>query len=160
MMITAGPDGNLWFTAQGFDSLTGRYDGHDFIVKMSTSGVMTQFAIPTPNAKANNIVKGPDGNLWFCESNANRIGKITPSGAITEYLLPHSGSGPDGLTVGPDHELWFTEFYRKKIGHFTTWGAESEYPVPSGASPENIAAGADGNLYFIESGGKIGVLMF
>jgi len=159
MMIAAGPDGNLWFTAQGLD-LNGTYDGQDFVVKITTSGVMTQFPIPTAHARALTIVKGPDGNLWFCESNANKIGKITTSGVITEYTLPHSGSGPNGLTVGPDNELWFTEYNRKMIGRLTTTGSESEYPVPSGASPDNIAPGADGTLYFVETGGKIGVLMY
>ena len=31
------------------------------------------------------IAKGPDGNEWFTENNANKIAKITPSGTITEY---------------------------------------------------------------------------
>jgi streptogramin lyase len=65
--ITAGPDGNLWFT-----EFYGRKIG-----RMSTSGKITQFLLPTPLVRPAGIVIGPDGNLWFTEDNAYKIGRIT-----------------------------------------------------------------------------------
>src|SRR5215467_1126053 len=46
---------------------------------------LTFNGFPTPTGQSNPtvIVPGPDGNLWFTETSANRIGKITPAGVIT-----------------------------------------------------------------------------
>jgi len=55
------------------------------------------------------IATGPDGNVWFAETGANRIGRITPSGVVTEFgtgIGP--GTFPFGITTGPDGHLWFT----------------------------------------------------
>jgi streptogramin lyase len=62
------------------------------------------------------ITNGPDGNVWFTEVAANRIGVITPSGTIAEYTIPTPVSGPFGITLGPDNNLWFTEFNTGQIG--------------------------------------------
>src|SRR5947209_20448477 len=61
--ITAGPDGNLWFTESGRDT----------IGRMSPAGIITEFSLPSlPTAKRDlvSITAGPDGNLWFAESPA------------------------------------------------------------------------------------------
>jgi streptogramin lyase len=154
--ITAGPDGNLWFTEQG---------GSSWISKMTPTGVVTDYPIPVnpavppgPGASPNGIVTGPDGNLWFTENNYNAIGKMTPSGqGYTEYPLPTGTPGqnsaqPWEITAGPDGNLWFTENAGNKIGRITRIGVITEYPLPGGAAPQNIAAGPDGNLWFTEPG--------
>ena len=38
---------------------------------------ITEYPIPTRNSNPVDITTGPDGNLWFTEAAANRIGKIT-----------------------------------------------------------------------------------
>jgi virginiamycin B lyase len=73
--ITAGPDGNLWFTDSGTDQ----------IGRLTPAGVVTQFAIPTAGSFPEGITAGPDGNLWFTEEGANQIGRITPAGVIREF---------------------------------------------------------------------------
>ena len=40
-------------------------------------GVVTEFALPGPTTRPESITAGPDGNLWFIEEQANRIGRIT-----------------------------------------------------------------------------------
>src|SRR5436190_37063 len=103
--ITAGPDGNLWFT-EGSGNKIGR---------ISPTGVISEFAVPTantpygPSAGPLGITAGPDGNLWFAEINAFKIGQITPAGTIREFSLPTSNSPPYGIIAGPDGNLWFTE---------------------------------------------------
>jgi hypothetical protein len=62
------------------------------------------------------IKVGFDGNLWFSESETNKIGRITPSGQITEFPIPTPNSSPQGLTRGPDGNVWFTEFNANGIG--------------------------------------------
>lgn len=64
--ITAGPDGNLWFTEQ----VPGK------IGRITPHGVVTEFSQGiTPNSSPLGITKGPDGNLWFAESNTGKIGR-------------------------------------------------------------------------------------
>ncbi len=41
-------------------------------------GVVTEYAIPTADAQPGGITTGPDGNLWFTENDADKIGKIVP----------------------------------------------------------------------------------
>ena len=62
------------------------------------------------------VVQGPDGNLWFTEFDAAKIGRITPSGTVTEFSAGiQARSQPVGITVGPDDNLWFAEFNAAQI---------------------------------------------
>ena len=47
--------------------------------------VVTEFGAGiSPSAGVRGITAGPDGNLWFTESNLDKIGQITPLGVVTE----------------------------------------------------------------------------
>ena len=102
------------------------------------------------------ITAGPDGNLWFTNFDARKIGRVTPAGAITEYP---AGAGttdgsPYGITAGPDGNLWFTDYGAHKIGRITPAGVITEYPAGTGTSygsVSGIATGPDGNLWFTDS---------
>ena len=63
--ITAGPDGNLWFTEE-----------RNNIGRITTAGAITEFAVPTANSEPFGITAGPDGNLWFTEEGGNNIGQL------------------------------------------------------------------------------------
>ena len=134
--ITAGPDGNLWFT----EWLSGK------IGRITPAGVISEFTTPTAS-NTHGITTGPDGNLWFTETTGDNIGRITTAGAITEF--PVNGH-PSGITAGPDGNLWFAEFLGGggKIGRITTAGTVTEFPVPTASDLEEITAGPDGNLWF------------
>ena len=69
-------------------------------------GGVAEFPIPTATSISQEIVLGPDGNLWFTEQTADRIGRITPAGVVTEFTVPAS-RGRTGITVGPDGNIWF-----------------------------------------------------
>jgi streptogramin lyase len=138
--ITAGPDGNLWFTNYN-DATIGR---------ITTAGVVTEFPVPHG---AGGITAGPDGNLWFTNYSAQiqslgpaYVGRITTAGVVTEFPVPH---GAGGITAGPDGNLWFTNYSSTAyVGRITTAGEVTEFPVPGGFAPTWIAAGPDGNLWF------------
>jgi virginiamycin B lyase len=66
---------------------------------------MLCITVTTPNAQPYGIAAGPDGNLWFMETNANQIGRITPTGTITEYPVPTTSSAPSFIAPGPDGYL-------------------------------------------------------
>src|SRR4030095_8203584 len=76
--ITAGPDGNLWFTENGLSQ----------IGRITPTGVVTECR-PGISAFAGlaGIIAGPDGNLWFTENGLDRIGQITPLGVVTEFSV-------------------------------------------------------------------------
>jgi uncharacterized repeat protein (TIGR01451 family) len=138
--ITAGPDGNLWFVEVGGNK----------VGKITTSGVVTEYKIPTTSSSPLGITTGPDGNLWFTEGNGNKIGKITTSGVITEYPGSSTYSYPHDITTGPDGNLWFTEQFGSNIGKITTAGVVTEYPIPTASNTWGITVGSDGNLWFTE----------
>jgi virginiamycin B lyase len=143
--IVTGPDGALWFTGNAIGRIT-------------TTGTITHYSIPTANSIPDGITAGSDGALWFTECLGNKIGRITTSGAVTEYSIPTSASSPNTIATGADGALWFTECRGNKIGRITTTGTMTEYTVPTGASSlYDITRGPDNALWFTEFfGNKIG----
>ena len=121
------------------------------------SGVTQFTAGITPDAAPAGIVNGPDGNFWFAEFAASRIGRTTPGGQITEFTLP-AGRGPLNITVGPDKNIWFTENTGDRIGRLNPLagdiqGSITEFVVPgAGSAPNDIVTGPDGALWFTQSG--------
>jgi virginiamycin B lyase len=108
----------------------------------------TGYTVPTAHAAPNDITNGPDGNFWFVESSANKIGRITPNGRITEFALPASKGKPYTITTGPDRALWFTysNGIRGGIGRITTRGSLTYFPTTS--TPLDITTGPDRALWF------------
>lgn len=104
--LTVGPEGNIW-AAGGLDS----------IWRVTTAGEVTTFHTPTASSWPDGIVLGPNGRMWFTETNVNpylhppgALGYVTPSGAITELSGIHAKAAghrlTSGLVFGPSHALW------------------------------------------------------
>ena len=134
--ITAGPDGNLWFTQSGADR----------VGTVTTAGVITQF----PAKAAIGITTGPDGDLWFVEAAQPMIGRITTNGVFTDFPSPRNAAGLE-ITAGPDGNLWFTTELQN-IGRMSTAGVfNGEFPVvldSINSAPQSITVGPDSNLWF------------
>jgi len=58
------------------------------IGRVTTSGAIKEYRLPTPDSRPFGITLGPDRNIWFAEWKGNKIGKITSSGLVTEYTVP------------------------------------------------------------------------
>ena len=59
------------------------------------------------------MILGPDGNVWFSETEVSQIGRITPKGHITEFKDGISpGARPLSIMVR-DGMLWFSEAVRQ-----------------------------------------------
>ena len=142
--VTTGPDGALWLTESGSDTIA-RVD--------PVSGSVEEHSVT--GAKPDEITAGPDGNLWFLSREQDTIGRITPQWAYTEFDLPSGGLGLTDIVAGPDGNLWFTETSKDTIGRITPHGSVDEFSTSAldGKGPRSIAAGADGNLYFTERSG-------
>lgn len=138
--ITAGSDGNIWFTQQCIGPISTCPAG---IGRLTPSGEFAEFAV-----SGESITRGPDGALWFTRGDA--IGRITTEGAFLEFPIP-GGRGPRDIATGPDGNLWFTEYSGNRIGRLTPAGVLTEFPIPRPMSqPAAIAAGPDGHLWFTE----------
>jgi streptogramin lyase len=149
--ITAGPDGNLWFTEAA--------DSANKIGRITPAGVVTEFDIPSGGAESTVITAGPDGNLWFIESSYDgynpKIGRIDPStGVVTEF----SGfRGLYGIAAGADGNLWFGQF--DSLSSITPLGVVSNFSIPASFSPPVcITAGPDGNLWSTVGGQLVGTV--
>ena len=154
--ITAGSDGNLWFTE--WNGKIGKIN--------PTTHTITEYPVPSTkrtSATPAGITSGPDGNLWFTDNTLNVVGKINPTTLdIVEFPIPTAGSHTQNITAGPDGNLWFTEVIGNKIGMINPNDPThtiSEFTIPSSPSPQGITAGPDGNLWFGEnSGNSVGMI--
>jgi len=57
----------LWFTENEGDR----------IGRITPTGQITEFPLPTGSGSPEGITAGPDGTLWFTKSYWNKIGRIT-----------------------------------------------------------------------------------
>jgi hypothetical protein len=147
--IVSGPDGNLWFTTYGcvFCSPSASA-GIGEIAPSGNSGSTYSFSVRV--AHPYSITSGPDGNLWFTES--NNIGRITPAGVISEFPIP-SGNTATGITSGPDGNLWVANSQiiagavplLQSCDNTTYWLVEFRYrlgqfrrKVPSNSAPAKL----------------------
>ena len=155
--ITTGPDGNLWFTwsftpafANGI-GIPGAAFG-----RMTPTGLVNEFELPTPASEPLSIVAGPDGNLWITEFQAGKIARVSlGDGGITEFAIASMGRQPNGIASDPDGTLWFTDRSSNAIGRISTADTHAvEFTIPTPKSqPTGIAMGPDGNLWFVEQEG-------
>ena len=154
--ITAGPDGNVWFTDSDGNAI-GRITPDGQITEFSDGmSTWTTTSPPGPNGPFA-IVAGPDGNLWFTEPARMLIGRITPSGAITEFSAGTSpGSNPMWITTGPDGNIWFTAAGQGLLARITPGGQITEIEATGGPSAGAITAGPDGNLWFTDGLARLG----
>jgi streptogramin lyase len=176
--LTAGPDGNVWFSARSY----GTSSGPRVVGKITPDGQVAEY--PAPEG-ANSIATGADGNLWFTE--VDGIGRITPAGSATSFKLPAGSGAPRALTAGPDGNIWFvagrpaavgrispsgvvttfplagepsaitlgpggdlwiTEPEAARVARVTVAGEVTGFPLPEGSQPTSIVLGPDGNLWF------------
>jgi virginiamycin B lyase len=119
-------------------------------------GVVTTFPLAS-NTYPNEIVAGPDGNMWFTEGGTGNIGMITTYGSVNEYAA--TVAAPEAIAAGPDNRLWFTSCAAQAIGKISTFGSSTAYPLPTPSAnptpnPDEIAAGPDGNMWFVEFSGN------
>src|SRR5215471_10376180 len=168
--LSAGPDGNLWFTADGdrlgfitpqgkmttFDTHGQlRYPSAMIIGRITTSGTITTFsaqgnAADPPIA----LAAGPDGNVYYATIE-NVFGRVTTAGEVTIAGSKVGGDFdfPNSITAGPDGNLWFTTF-ASRIGRMAPSGEVTMFDGGTAgvAFPGHIIAGPDGNLWFTNAG--------
>ena len=71
-----GRDGDLWFA-----ELNGNKIG-----RITPTGSITEFPIPTAGSQPNGIAAGPPGAMWFSEGGGNKIGMIGTEPPIARIM--------------------------------------------------------------------------
>jgi virginiamycin B lyase len=112
------------------------------------------------------ITAGPDGTVWFTDTDAGAIGSITPNGSFTEFVQDHTfpnASFVQGIATGADGNLWFGGLLNvtgPRIGRITPDGTATRFPIPFFDVPgtdeqeqnvSGLTAGPDGNVWYNES---------
>jgi streptogramin lyase len=156
--ITAGPDGNIWFTELGVN------DGQIGMINLATD-VITQ--VPAPLA-GEGITAGPDGDVWFISWTGSSIGMLDPTtDDITMFPTPVPIPSPIGaiLTVGSDGNLWFAAPGNALIGDIDPTDLSGEVTDPVGpvtdprgsqTDPVGSATGPVGSAIIPASSGQFG----
>ena len=108
-----------------------------------------EFDIPGGVATDNDIVQGPDGNMWVTTNDTDGVARITPAGVVTEFPL---GNNSFGIAVGPDNNLWVST----AIGVTKVPPTDPNNPTAySDVQLENgrgIVAGPDGRMWVAGTG--------
>lgn len=154
--ITAGSDGNLWYT-----------DYSNTLYRVTPLGLVTSFSNSLPPASAQRITSGPDGGLYvssFGGSTVNGIAKVTLgiSGAPSfAWQVPAGGSGNDisDIEPGVDGNVWFTAGANGSgiVGFVTPNAKFKQFKLPAGSgTPISITAGSDNAMWFLLDPGHVG----
>jgi virginiamycin B lyase len=146
--IALGVDGNMWFTDDGHNG-----NGEDLIGRVTPTGHVTEFAIPTPNSGPGSIALGADGNMWFTEVRVGKVGRVTPSGDITEFNVPGLEGALNGIALGSDGNMWFGgSFQASGLGWITPAGQSHRIPASllGSANVGSLAADSEGNIWFTD----------
>ncbi len=179
--ITAGPDGNLWFTEGyriGRITPTGRAtefqypiclkfinivaaDGSLVVteaggtgVRISTTGALVAYNVPVPVDPS--TIVGPDGAVWSTYDNGG-ISRTASGGRTTRYGGLPPAARPSKVTVGPDANVWFTAETSSSLWRITPAGRITSYGgLPANARPHGLIAGPDGNLWFVYGPHRLG----
>jgi virginiamycin B lyase len=145
--IAVGSDRALWST----EPATAR------IIRMTTSGVATSFAVPGAGAELSSIAAGPDGALWFTEGRRDQVGRIATDGKVSEFPLL-AGSDARDIVSGSDGALWLAAAGTDSIDRVTVAGTLTSFPIGGGPGnePRSLTVGPDGNVFFTQRAPRIG----
>ena len=113
-----------------------------------------------PEAGATPAIVSADssGNVWFGESNANKIGVIEPStDLLTQWAIPTENSDPFHIAVRSLTDvIFFTEYQTGKIGRLNpNTNIITEWTLPQGVvRPAGISFDNSNSMYIVAEGSE------
>lgn len=145
--IATDASGNAWGTLQSANQ----------IVRISTTGEISEYEIPTRGSAPSDIAVDASGKVWFLEFRPNKIGSYA-DGKFTEFAVPGEWAGLTGLTVAPDGSVWFGLLRMQALGRLRNGEFKIfKMPRPT-ARPYTLAADAEGNIWYADISGYVGML--
>ena len=152
--VTAGKDGDQWFTSFRLDGPIGR---------INKDGVLSKFYPPT-KGKPQRLEVDSDGIVWFTERQGNKIGRFDPkTETFKEFPLPGPEASPYAIGISPDHMIWYSSHEQDTLGRLDPkTGEVIEYPYPhSEISMREFFVDSKGRMWYASSvNNKIGYFYF
>lgn len=111
--ICSATDNALWFTEEKGKKLG----------RISTGGIVTA-EYPISSAQTpNQVIQGIDGNFYFTDTAANRIGQFFfRTHRVAYYGIPTKNSEPTALVLGTDSQIYLVETAGNKVAQFRYFG--------------------------------------
>ena len=145
--VAVDAQGTVWATLQHANKL----------VRISPSGEMTEFALPTRHSGPGDVAVDATGAVWILELGANKVARFA-AGRFEEFLVPTPNAGITALAVAPDGSAWFTELRAHKLGR-VRGGVVKEFPLARrDARPFGVAVDAANNVWYTDLSGWLGML--
>jgi virginiamycin B lyase len=145
--IALDQHGNAWGTLQSGNRL----------VRISTTGEITEFEVPTPGSSPTDVVVDGAGSVWFLEFRGNKIGKFA-DGKFSEFPLPGNLGGLSGLAATSDGAVWFGILRDHSLGRLRD-GTMTIIALPrTDARPYTLAADKAGNIWYADISGYVGIV--
>jgi hypothetical protein len=119
--LAFGDDGNIWFTENGSPFTFGDSSTPPQIVKMTPSGEMTTYAMPSANSAPDSIRRAKGGFI-FSDLGTNAVGFIGYDGNVVEYPLPIEGNVNGNVQFalqGSDDAFYFSDVDMHRLGKIT-----------------------------------------
>jgi streptogramin lyase len=130
--MTVGSDGAIYTTGNAAD-------GTPNLIRVTTSGVVTNLGTDHDFDHPNAIVNGPDGNLWMTASYHRHSYLLTFNPRTQSFgprtIAPNNSS--DFLAVGPDLNLWVSKPFAASIDTYLLHAitlVPKKFMVPIGQS--------------------------
>jgi virginiamycin B lyase len=153
--LVSGADGALWFTFDTVENDRGAPGSGVGIGRITTTGAVTLFPLPSTAASASGLISDPDGNLWLAEAPTNKglaphLARFTLAGVYTQFPLKGDDrQGSVSITVGPDGAIWVGGV--GLLERFTTSGVETSLALPDPTDRViALTAGPNHTLWFSE----------
>jgi virginiamycin B lyase len=153
--ITAGIDGNLWFT-EGNPTIVDNMEVAR-IGRMTTAGDITEFDVIC-FCFPNDIVQGPGNTLYFTSNNSG-LGRITTAGEVQPFVVPVDDQGNEitdalGNGIASDGtDVWYADQINDSLWRFTPGSGFTRFDVPAPVeSPFDVTLDANGIVWFTDFG--------
>jgi virginiamycin B lyase len=145
--VAVAADGTVYGTLQSGNQL----------LRISPSGEMSEFDLPTPSAAPTDVTVDKQGHVWVVEFGANKIARFA-DGKFTEYPLPKNKAAPSGIAVASDGSVWFGVLRGAALGRIRD-GQMTFMQLPrENARPYSVAADASGNVWYADISGYVGMV--
>lgn len=102
--MTAGPNGNVWFTQDPNGSDDKQASGT--VGRMTPTGAVSDVAILTGNGPLNCITSGADNSLWVC---GRGLLHLSVAGAVNVVALPTADNAVISIVSTSQGPVWFAE---------------------------------------------------
>jgi virginiamycin B lyase len=111
-------------------------------------------SVPCQSIGPTDVTRGPDGRVWIADG--AEVQAVTTAGRVTSYPIGQVFEGlPRAIAAGPDGKVWVGG--GSHIAKVAPDGATTLFTLSAQSAVRDLAAGADGAVWFVDQGlGAVG----